>query len=140
MNELEQYIKQRRSMVLATLVDGEVRAATTGFAVGDDLAIYFQMFRDSVKHRGIAQHRQVSLTIDDGFTVPMRGVEVIGIANIIEGAERQMAEALLTRRYPELETVWSDPRILIVRVRPERVRFTDWTHGIGHSREARVER
>jgi uncharacterized protein YhbP (UPF0306 family) len=134
-DEIRDYLRQRHSMVLATQLEGEVRAATVCFALDDDLRLYFFVFRDSVKHRGIVQNPQVAAAIDDGFMVPMRGVEMIGAAEIVAGAERRRGQALLAQRFPDLEGVWDDPRILIVRVIPDRLRFTDWAHGIGHSRE-----
>ena len=137
-DEAEAYLRQRSSMVMATRVDGEVRAATGCFALGERLEIYFFVFRDSVRHRGIVENPQVALVIDDGFTVPMRGIEIIGNAVVVSGAERQRGQALLSKRFPELKSAWDDPRILIVRVTPDRVRFTDWTHGIGQAREAEV--
>ena len=135
-DEVEEYLSKRHSMVLATHLDGEVRASTACFALGDQMTIYFLVFRGTVKHRGIMQRPQVSLVIDDGFNIPMRGVEIIGNAEVVEGAERRRGEALLTERFPALRSVWDDPRILIVRVMPDRVRYTDWRHGVAHSREA----
>lgn len=123
-------------MVLATHLDGEVRASTACFALGGSMTIYFVVFRDTVKHRGITQSPQVSVVIDDGFKIPMRGVEIIGTAEVVSGAERQRGQELLTNRFPDLRSVWDDPRILIVRVTPDRVRYTDWSHGVGESREA----
>jgi len=137
-DEMEAYLRQRRSMVLATRLDGEVRASSLCFAVGEEMIVYSFVFHNSVKHRGISQNPQVALVVDDGFCVPMRGVEIIGTATIVEGAERRHAQELLTKRFPELAGVWEDPRILIVRVTPDRVRFTDWTHGVGHTREESV--
>ncbi len=37
-----------------------------------------------------------------------------------------------------LDWLRDDPRILIIRVTPERVRYTDWTYAVGQSREAKV--
>ena len=135
-DEVEEYLRRHGSMVLATYLDGEVRASSTCFALGEHMAVYFFVFRDSIKHRGIMQKPQVSLVVDDGFNVPMRGVEIIGTAVVVSGAERRHGQQLLTQRFPDLQSVWDDPRILIVRVTPDRVRFTDWTHGAGQSREA----
>jgi general stress protein 26 len=137
-DEVEEYLRQRRSMVLATQLEGEVRASTTCFALGEHMHIYFFVFRDSIKHRGIVERPQVSLVIDDGFMVPMRGVEILGSAKVVSGPEQHRGQALLTKSFPELESVWDDPRILIVRVTPDRVRYTDWSHGVGHSREAHI--
>ena len=137
-DEIRDYLRQRHSMVLATQLEGEVRAATTCFALGDHLQLYFFVFRDSVKHRGILQSAQVAAAIDDGFMVPMRGVEMIGTAEVVSGADRHRGQQLLAKRFPDLEGVWDDPRILIVRVTPDRVRFTDWAHGVGHSRETTI--
>src|SRR5262245_45771956 len=72
LDEIRDYRRQRHSMVLATRLEDEVRAATTCFALDDALHLYFFVFRDSVKHRGILQSSQVAAAIDDGFTVPMR--------------------------------------------------------------------
>ena len=138
LTEVEQYLRQRHSMVLATQLDGEVRASTACFALGDSMMLYSFVFRDSVKHRGIVQSRQVAVVIDDGFLVPMRGVEMLGRAEIVTGAEQRRGRELLTQRFHDLSSAWDDPRILIVRFIPDRVRFTDWTHGVGHSREASV--
>jgi len=137
-DEIKAYLRQRHSMVLATRLEGEVRAATTCFALGDRLTLYFFVFRDSVKHRGILQSPQVAVAIDDGFMIPMRGVEMIGSAEVVKGAERRRGQDLLSQRFPDLDSVWDDPRILIVRVTPDRVRFTDWAHGVGHSRETTI--
>lgn len=137
-DEIEAYLHQRQSMVIATRVGGEVRAATVCFAMGRDLKLYFFAFRDSIKHRGIVQNPQVALVVDDGFTVPMRGIEIIGSAAVVTGTERQQAQTLLSERFPQLEEAWGDPRILIIGVTPDRIRFTDWTKGIGQSREAAV--
>jgi general stress protein 26 len=135
-DEIREYLAQRHSMVLATYLEGEARASTACFALGDQMTIYFMVFRDSVKHRGVTQSPQVSVVIDDGFRIPMRGVEIIGTAEVVSGQERRRGQELLTERFPDLRSVWDDPRILIVRVTPSRVRYTDWTHGIGQSREA----
>jgi general stress protein 26 len=137
-DEVEQYIRERRSMVLATMVDGEVRTSTAGFAVGENMQLYFFVFAGSIKHRGVQQHSRVSLVIDDGFRVPMRGVEILGEAKVVTGAERRHGEKLLSERFTDLQAVWNDPRILIVRVTPERIRYTDWTYAVGQSRETIV--
>lgn len=137
-DEVEAYIRERRSMVMALQLEGEVRASSACYAVGEDMNLYSIVFAGSVKHRGILEHPQVSLVIDDGFRIPMRGVEILGHAEILTGEAREYGEALLAERFPALECVREDPRILIVRVRPERVRYTDWTYAIGRSRETRV--
>ncbi|MFQ5666381.1 MAG: pyridoxamine 5'-phosphate oxidase family protein [Candidatus Binatia bacterium] len=137
-DSVEEYVGKRQSMVLATHVNGEVRASTTCFAPGEHMTIYFLVFQNSVKHRGLLENRQVSLVIDDGFAIPMRGVEIIGSADVVTGAERRRGQELLTRRFPDLIDVWNDSRILIVRVTPSRVRYTDWTKGLGQSREASI--
>ncbi len=139
-DEVEVYLRQRQSMVIATRVGGEVRAATVCYAIGRDLKIYFFAFRDSIKHRGIVQSPQVALVVDDGFTIPMRGIEIIGSAAVVTGSERQHAQTLLSERFRQLEEAWDDPRILVIGVTPDRIRFTDWTKGIGQSHEAAVPR
>ena len=137
-DEVEVYIRERQSMVMAMDLDGEVRASTACYAVGDDMNLYSLVFAGSLKHRGIAQHPRVSLVIDDGFRIPMRGVEILGTAEFLTGEDRQYGERLLAERFPALDCVRDDPRILIVRVTPDRIRYTDWTFAIGRSRETKV--
>ncbi|MCK6556101.1 pyridoxamine 5'-phosphate oxidase family protein [Candidatus Binatia bacterium] len=137
-DEVEAYIRERQSMVMAMALDDEVRASTACYAVGDDMNLYSLVFAGSVKHRGVLQQPTVSLVIDDGFRIPMRGVEIIGRAEVLTGEAREYGEALLSERFPALDCVRDDPRILIIRVTPERVRYTDWTFAIGRSRETKV--
>ena len=137
-DEVEAYIRERQSMVLAMHLDDEVRASTACYAVGDDMNLYSLIFAGSVKHRGVLQHPHVSLVIDDGFRIPMRGVEILGRAEVLTGEAREYGEALLAERFPALDCVRDDPRILVLRVTPERVRYTDWTFAIGRSRETKV--
>jgi general stress protein 26 len=121
-DEVEKYVREHQSMVLATLLDGEVRASSACFAVGDGMRLYFLVFAGTIKHRGVTQNGQVSLVIDDGFRIPMRGVEIIGHAEVVTGTERHYGESLLAERFPDLQRIWDDPRIVIVRVTPERIR------------------
>ena len=135
-DEVEEYLQQHQSMVIATQVDGEVRGSTTCFALDEHMNLYFFAFRESVKHRGVMQSPQVSVVVDDGFMIPMRGVEILGRATVVSGPDRRRGEELLTARFPDLKGVWDDPRIVVICVVPDRVRYTDWRHGLGHSREA----
>ena len=137
-DEVEAYIRERQSMVMAMELDGEVRASSACYAVGADMNLYSLVFAGSVKHRGVIQHPRVSLVIDDGFRIPMRGVEILGRAEVLTGEAREYGETLLAERFPALDCVREDPRILIIRVTPERVRYTDWTFAIGRSRETKV--
>lgn len=137
-DEVEAYIRERQSMVVAMQLDGEVRASSACYVVGEDMNLYSLVFAGGVKHRGVTQHPRVSLIIDDGFRIPMRGVEILGRAEVLTGEARDYGEALLAQRFPALECVRDDPRILIIRVTPERVRYTDWTYAIGRSRETKV--
>src|SRR5437868_12936851 len=103
-DEVKDYLRQRHSMVLATRLQGEVRASTTCFALGDKMTLYFFVFRESMKHRGILENPQVAVAIDDGFMIPMRGVEMIGTAEVVSGTEQRHGQELLTRRFPDLES------------------------------------
>jgi uncharacterized protein YhbP (UPF0306 family) len=137
-DEVEAYLAQHRSMVLSYLCDGEVRAATTCYALADHLVVYFFLFRDSEKHRAIGAQPQVSVVVDDGFTVPMHGVELLGRAAVVSGDEAQIGQQLLTQHFPQLADAWHDERLLIAKVEPERVRVIDWTQGFGHIRHGTV--
>ena len=135
-DEVEAYLSTHRSMVLSYLYDGEVRAATTCYALADNLVVYFFVFRDSEKHRAIVVRPQVSVVVDDGFQIPMHGVELIGNASVVKGDRVRLGRQLLSQRFPQLDDAWGDERLLIARMEPERVLVIDWTRGIGQSRDA----
>ncbi len=135
-DEVEGYLSNHRSMVLSYLYEGEVRAATTCYALADDLVVYFFVFRDSEKHRAILARPQVSIVVDDGFQIPMHGVELIGNASIAQGHRIRLGQQILSQRFPQLDDAWGDERLLIARVLPERIRIIDWTRGLGQSRDA----
>lgn len=139
-DEVAQYLQDHRSLVLSYEFDGEVRAATTCYALGDDFTVYFFMFRDSEKHLAIQSRPQVSAVIDDGFTIPMHGVELLGDAAVVKGHAAALGRRLLTERFPPLADAWGDDRVLIAALRPDRIRVIDWTQGLGHSRHAAVTR
>jgi uncharacterized protein YhbP (UPF0306 family) len=137
-DEVEAYLGLHRSMVLSYEFEGEVRAATTCYALADRLTVFFFVFRDSEKHRAIVARAQISVVVDDGFQIPMHGVELLGNASIVAGEEAEVGQHLLTQRFPQLADVWNDNRLLIAKVAPERIRVIDWTQGFGHSRHAAV--
>lgn len=135
-DEVEAYLSNHRSMVLSYLYDGEVRAATTCYALADNLVVYFFVFRDSEKHRAIVARPQVSVVVDDGFQIPMHGVELIGNAFVVKGDGVRLGRQLLSQRFSQLDDAWGDERLLIARMEPERIRVIDWTRGLGQSRDA----
>jgi uncharacterized protein YhbP (UPF0306 family) len=139
-DEVEAYLSTHRSMVLSYEFDGEVHAATTCYALAPDLTVYFFVFRDSEKHRAIIARPQVSVVVDDGFQIPMHGVELLGSAAIVHGDEAEAGQRLLSSRFPQLDGAWGDNRLLIAKVVPDRVRVIDWTQGLGHSRHTALEK
>ncbi|HUI26166.1 MAG TPA: pyridoxamine 5'-phosphate oxidase family protein [Candidatus Kryptonia bacterium] len=139
-DEVEAYLKEHRSMVLSYACDGEVHAATSCYALADHLVVYFFVFRDSEKHRAIRARPQVSVVVDDGFTIPMHGIELLGRASVVSGDEARTGQQLLSRRFPQLAEAWNDDRVLIAKVEPERIRVIDWTQGFGHSRHGTVSK
>ena len=139
-DEVEAYLSTHRSMVMSYEFDGEVRAATTCYALAPNLVVYFFVFRDSEKHRAITARPQVSVVVDDGFQIPMHGVELLGGASIVDEDEAEIGQRLLSSHFPQLEAAWSDNRLLIAKVVPERVRVIDWTQGLGHSRHTTLDK
>jgi uncharacterized protein YhbP (UPF0306 family) len=137
-DEVAAYLQEHRSMVLSYQCEGEVRAATICYALAEPLMVYFFVFRGSEKHRAILERPQVSAVVDDGFQIPMHGVELLGRARVVSGEEALLGQRLLSERFPQLQSVWGDERLLIAKVEPERIRVIDWTQGFGHSRHADV--
>jgi uncharacterized protein YhbP (UPF0306 family) len=139
-DEVEAYLSEHRSMVLSYQFEGEVRAATTCYALADRMVVYFFVFRGSEKHRAIVSNPRVSVVVDDGFQIPMHGVELLGSATVVEGDEIGLGQHLLTQRFPQLADAWGDDRLLIAKVEAERIRVIDWTQGLGHSRHSAVHK
>ena len=139
-DEVESYLAEHRSMVLSYQCDGEVHAATCCYALAENLVVYFFVFRDSEKHRAIRARPQVAAVVDDGFTIPMHGVELLGRASVVSDDEARAGQRLLSRRFPQLADAWNDERVLIAKLEPERIRVIDWTQGFGHSRHGTVNK
>ncbi len=139
-DEVAAYLSTHSSMVLSYEFAGEVRAATTCYALAEPLTVYFFVFRGSEKHRAILARPQVSMVVDDGFQIPMHGVELLGNVSIAGDEEVPLGQQLLTRRFPQLASAWGDNRLLIAKLEPDRIRVIDWTQGLGQSRDASVTR
>lgn len=128
------YLREHTSMVFTSSVHGAQVASTTCYVADDDLTVYGFVFRGSEKYQAIDADSPVALIVDDGFRIPMRGVELYGRAEFVEDeADARRAQELLQATFPKLANVWGHPAVALIRVRPERIVFIDWTEKLGHS-------
>lgn len=128
------YLKSHQSMVFAATADGEQIGSTTCYVADDDLTIYGFVFKGSDKFQAVEASAPITLAIDEGFTIPMHGIEFHGRGEFIDGdADTQRAQELLQNTFPKLANVWGHPAVVLIRIRPERITLIDWTVRLGHS-------
>ncbi len=134
------YLKEHRSMVFTTTADQAMVASTTCYVADDDLTIYGFVFKGSDKYQAVAAGAPIAVVIDEGFTIPMHGVEYQGHAEFIDGeADTTFAQELLAGTFPKLNNVWGHPAVVLIRIRPERITLIDWTEKLGHSETLTLE-
>lgn len=133
-DRIQTYLQAHRSMVFAATADGEQIGATTCYVADDDLVVYGFVFQGSDKFRAIEAGAPIALVIDEGFTIPMRGLEYHGRGEFIDGeADAAAARDLLQGTFPKLANVWGHPAVVLTRIRPDRITLIDWTEKLGHS-------
>ena len=130
---VQAFLAAHKSMVFASAADGQQFASSTCYVADDDLNIYGFVFKGSDKFQAIEAGTLLALVIDDGFTVPMHGLEYHGRGEFVSDADAEHAKALLESTFPKLANVWAHPAVVLVRVRPERITLIDWTVRLGHS-------
>lgn len=128
------YLRAHTSMVFSSSVAGQQVVTTTCYVPDEELNVYGFVFKGSEKFQAIEAGAPVALAIDDGFRIPMQGVELYGRGELLEAeADTAKAQSLLQDTFPKLANVWGHPAIVLVRIRPERIVFIDWTQRVGHS-------
>lgn len=117
--------------------DGWPQATVIGYA-NDGLVVYGMISRDSQKCANIGRDDRVSLSIANDYPQPLmiKGLSMAARAvEVTDSGEREHAQALMLRRYPEYKVMpIPDPRAVpTFRFMPEVVSILDYAKGFGHS-------
>lgn len=125
----------RRSMTLALSHASGPIASTTCFAFDRDLRVFFFVFRKSDKEDALIRTPRASIVIDEGFQIPMKGLEIVGEVTFLDGTAEVPARSALETRYPKLQNVWGHPLVHLAVLTPKRIRLIDWTTRLGFSED-----
>jgi len=146
-DDVLEYLRGRSYCTLCTLGPEGPYASTVTFAEDEDLNLYFTTLRDSQKVRNLRQNPDCSLAVNDQLSpegaaeelARIKGVQYLGRAELLEDREEvQRAMGILLGKHPYLQGLAQQvppEQLAMVRVRPRRVVFLDYTKGFMHKEE-----
>jgi PPOX class probable F420-dependent enzyme len=122
--QLIEFVRQRGLAVLATRgPDGGPQAALVGITATDRGELVFDTAANSRKLRNLRAFPRVAVVIgwDDEITLQCEGD-----ADVLTGGERERCLRAYVRQYPDGEQRADDPQIVLVRIRPDWGRLSDY--------------
>lgn len=131
--EIEEFLGQANVAIVATVgADGQPHAVPTWYEWADGEMVFHTGVRTR-KYRNIRHNDRVSICVDSK-TVPYKAVVVYGRATTEVGTDDERTRRLAIRYLGEaLGTRYADSlrgtRLVIVRVRPDRI--ISWDYGRG---------
>ena len=105
----------------------EPQAAIIGIAVTEDLEILFDTLARSRKAANLRANPRIAFVIGGWNDGDPRTVQYQGVADFPVGAELEKLKQIYFAAFPDGPTRLSWPGITYVRVKPEWVRFSDFT-------------
>lgn len=142
------FVDEISTLTLATASDdGTPWAATVFFAADAGFNLYFVSDHRTQHGRDMASNARVAATInpDCDNWHDVRGLQVRGTVEIVEGAERAKALLLYFKKFPQIDALFQSPKdeheeTIATRlkaanfycVRPGMVRVIDNEQGFGH--------
>lgn len=134
--------RHRIATIATNRPDGWPQATVVGYC-NDGLIIYCVIARDGQKYANITHDPRVSLTIANDYPQPLqiKGLSMAATAAVsTDSGEREHAQEILLRRYPEYKIMPPpDPASMpLIRITPEIISVLDYSKGFGHSDLVRV--
>jgi len=131
------YLRNHQVMTLATVGGDGVWAAAV-FYVNEGFDLYF-LSADHTRHaRHIAADGRVAATIQEDYDgwAEIKGIQLEGVARLLEGAERDTAILLYEEKFPFVARPDQHIQAALARVdwyrlRPDAVYFIDNSRGFG---------
>lgn len=124
-DELLWFLRRYKLAVQATVApDGAPQAAVVGFAVSDEFEIVFDTVETTRKCLNLHADPRIALVVgwDDAITA-----QIEGVADFPTGPDLERLLAAYFAVYPDGRDRLAWPGITHVRVRPARVRYSDFT-------------
>jgi PPOX class probable F420-dependent enzyme len=131
--EVEEFLRQPNIAVLATVAaDGQPHAVPTWYEY-DDGEIVFHTGLRTRKYRNIQANERVSICVDTK-TPPYKAIVIYGRARTEEGTDEERSRRIAIAYLGEaLGSRYADSlrgeRLVVVRVKPERI--VSWDYGRG---------
>jgi uncharacterized protein YhbP (UPF0306 family) len=138
------YLSQHQVMTLATYgAEGPWAAAV--FYVNKEFSFYFLSAGHTRHSQNISENSRVAATIQEDYKdwPSIKGIQMEGVVNQIQGDERQRAIYLYEEKYPFIKNATSQIRLALARVNwyrllASRLYFIDNSKGLGHRDEITV--
>lgn len=131
------YLRSHQVMTLATAGEDGVWAAAV-FYVNEGFDLYFLSAQHTRHARHIASDGRVAATIHEDYDgwEAIQGIQLEGVARVLEGAERETAILLYEEKYPFVAQADQQIQAALARVdwyrlRPEALYFIDNSRGFG---------
>lgn len=126
-SELLAFMRSRPYAVQSSVSPaGAPQAATVGVAVTDDFEVVFDTIRSSRKGRNLAANPAIAFTfgsLDAGAT---RSVQLEGVAEVLDGPERDRLVAFYLKAFPDGVERQAWPGLVYIRVRTTWLRDSDF--------------
>jgi uncharacterized protein YhbP (UPF0306 family) len=142
------FLNDISTLTLATASEqGEPWAATVFFAADKNFNLYFVSDHRTQHGRDMAASSRVAATVnpDCDSWHDVRGLQLRGTVDVVEGAERARALLLYFKKFPQIDALFQSPKgdheeTIAARlkaanfycVRPEMVRVIDNAKGFGY--------
>ena len=147
--QVRAFLAEQTTMTLATIGPGGAPQAAdlyyVHYAETDDLALYFVSVPGSRHARNLARDARVAVAIHAPATRwrDIRGVQMEGMGAHVSDAERVVAWARYTAKFPfvlaDAALAGALQKVAMVRVTPHWLRWIDNAAGLGHNLEWRLE-
>ena len=122
------FIRAHRWAIEATSSPGnEPQAAIIGIAVTEELELVFDTFASSRKAANLRANPRIAFVIGGWNDADPRTVQYQGVADFPVGAAQEELKKTYFAAFPDGPTRLSWPGITYVRVKPQWVRYSDFT-------------
>lgn len=106
--------------------DGTPQSATVGVAVSDDFDVVFDTISTSRKGRNLATNPAIAFTFGSLEAEATRSVQLQGIAEVLDGPERDRLVPLYLSVFPDGVERQAWPGLIYIRVRTTWLRDSDF--------------
>lgn len=142
-----EFLSSVSTLTLATCSDNQPWAATVFFAADKNFNLYFVSDYRTRHGRDMTTNASVAVTInpDCNNWHDVAGLQIYGVASVVEGMERARALALYFKKFPQIDALFQSPKdqheetiatrlkaANFYKVAPEMIRVIDNEQGFGH--------